>query len=297
MIDINILQKDVRDEFSKLFENDKDIEAIFKKLKTGKATYSEAQLFAEKIGELLRQSFETKLTYLIPGTELDVDLVAEEIVEKMLTQNFKLSALVCDVVQDNLNKAAGLGINPKAPKLNESRIAGISTLVKEATDQEKLKAALGENIVNYSQACVDEWVSENASFQARLGMDPVIVRKWSGSRPSHDTKGTDWCEELAGVYHYKDGKLDGPSAVFARHKGCRCTVEYFPEGSTTGKITALQKGEKDTNKVLWNTGKVTSYSRDAVLRRRRQEFGKEEARKILNEEWKGGLNGNAERHF
>ena len=60
---------------------------------------------------------------------------------------------------------------------------------------------------------------------------------------------------------------------------------------------ALAKGEKDTDQVLWNTGEVFSNSRSSVLRRRRQMYGKEEARKILNEEWKGGLNGNAERHF
>ena len=85
--------------------------------------------------------------------------------------------------------------------------------------------------------------------------------------------------------------------MFARHTGCSCTVMYYPNGSVKGKITALAKGEKDTDKVLWNTGEVFSNSRNAELRRRRQMYGKEEARKILNEEWRGGRNGQAERHF
>ena len=85
--------------------------------------------------------------------------------------------------------------------------------------------------------------------------------------------------------------------VFQRHEGCRCTVSYYPQGTDKGTITAITKGERDTNKVLWNTGKVYSYSRKAQLRRRREQLGKAEARRILNEEWRGGYNGNAERHF
>lgn len=281
MINIAEAKEQVTNQLIESFKNNKKIKKLVEKIEEGTATYADAADFAEIIGLQLSQSFQILIDNV--GLDINLDELADEIVTKMLMKNYDINAITCEIIQDNLNKAAGLGLAPKQPKLDTSRIAGLQLLVKEAESPDKLKELLGENIVNYSEACVDKWVSENASFQARLGMDPVVVRKWSGSRPSHDTKGTDWCKELAGTYHYKDGKFSGPAAVFARHKGCRCTVEYFPEGSTTGKITALQKGEKDTNKVLWNTGKITSYSKEAVRRRNRQQHLQEEIIKKINE--------------
>lgn len=276
MKDMALVEKSVRNKFSALFDKDKVVEDAFKKIKTGTATYDDAQLFAESIGDILRQSFSSLIDEV--GVDIDLELLADDVVAKMLEGNYRLSSLVCDVVQDNLNKAAGLGIKPKAPGLDKTRIEGITTLVKRAENENALRNALGEKVVNLTQSYVDDWVKTNADFQANLGMEPMIVRKWSGSYPSHDTKHTDWCEKLAGVYRYPDV----PKNVFARHEGCRCTVSYYPEGSTKGKITALKKGEKDTNQVLWNTGTTLALDDDGVVRRRVRNNPSEEANKIIN---------------
>lgn len=286
-------EKIIRDKFSELFEKNKEVERIFRNLKTGRVDYIEASKFAEAIGDILAETFGSTLDEY--GESLDVVAMAEEVVERMLEQNFRLSSLVCDVVQGNLNASAGLGINPVAPSFDKERAANLVEKVREVGTVESARVFLTEDVSTYTQSIVDEWVKTNAEFQNSLGISAKVVRIWSGKRPSHDTRGTDWCEKLAGVYNYGDKSFR--SSVFKRHRGCRCIVSYYPEGSTKGSLTALAKGEKDTAGVLWNTGKVTSYTREAVLRRRREQYGKEEARKILNEEWKGGRNGQAERHF
>lgn len=282
------LERNIRRSFSELFEKDKRIEAIYKKIRQGRATYADASLFAEEVGTILAKVYKG-----IDFATVDVNDLAENIVVNSLNQNIALTDLVCESVQSSLNEAAGVGMNPVKPYHDPSRVNGIKTLVEEAEDAEEIAIALNEPVITNAISNVDNWVKTNADFQYDAGMQPRIVRTWSGSYPSHDTKHTDWCEDLAGEWNYGEQ----PSDVFRRHEGCRCTVEYFPSKKAQGRITAMAKGEKDTEGVMERTGKFTSTKRRAILEQRRKIYGKEEARRILNEEWKGGLNGNAERHF
>ena len=284
------LEWTVRKRFTELFEKDKKIEGIYKKIRQGRATYVDASLFSKEIGTILADVFKT-----VDLNPANVAELTDYIIENAMTQNIALSNLVCESVQSTLNEAAGIGLNPVFPDANVSdgKIKGIRRLVEEAEDKHAIEVALNEPIITNVMQNVDDWVKTNADFQAEAGLDPIIVRTWSGSYPSHDTKHTDWCEDLAGTWTYGDQ----PEDVFKRHEGCRCTVEYFPNKKAKGQITALAKGEKDTEGVLYNTGKFTSTKRRAVLEQRRKIYGKQEARRILNEEWKGGMNGNAERHF
>ena len=288
------LEKLVRDELTRLFEEDKAVERVYKKIKQGVATYEDAHQFSLALGKMLRKSF-SDMVDVIPEnvTAETLQEIADAVVYEALTQNYKLSSLVCETVQYELNSMAGLGINAIEPKVDKSRIDAIVEAFTHSKSKEAMKVALGEPVITYAQTVVDDWVKANADFQKQSGVEPIIARKWSGRYSSHDTKHTDWCKDLEGVWEYGDQ----PPRTFARHEGCTCTVLYYPNKKAMGRVTALAKGEKDTDQVLWNTGEVFSNSRKAVLRRRRQMYGKEEARRILNEEWKGGFNGNAERHF
>lgn len=282
------LERTVRRRYTELFEKNKTVEAVFKRIRQGRATYKDASIFAEEIGTIL-----SEILTDLDLTSIDVNDLVWNVLGNALNQNISLSNLVCESVQSTLNEAAEIGLNPVAPALNVSRIKDLQKAAAEATDENALFALLNEPVITNVMSNVDDWVKTNADFQAEAGLDPIIVRTWSGSFPSHDTKHTDWCKRLAGTWEYGDE----PQGVYRRHTGCKCVVEYFPNKKAKGRITALTKGEKDTEHVLWNTGKFTSTKRRAVLEQRRKIYGRDEARRILNEEWKGGLNGNAERHF
>lgn len=297
------LRKRIRSEFSKLFSEDPEIERVYKLIRNRAADYADAQRFAIAVGDILTKCLQSE-----DYTGVNLYELAEDIMQ-MLDQNVRLIDTVCDTIQGQMNESASIGIEPIAPKMAPDRAEGIKDAVIAANSNDDIYNSVAASATNYGQALVDEWVKTNAEFQVKSGLGATIVRVWSGSYPSHDTKHTDYCKDLAGVYQYeggaqnyyrKDGNMwsvEGGKNVFARHKGCRCTVSYYPPGTSKGTITALAKGEKDTDQQLWNTGKTFSNSRKAQLRRRREQYGKEEARRMLNEEWKGGYNGNAERHF
>lgn len=285
----NAKEKTVRDAFNKLFEENKNIESIYKKVRNGSATYEEAHKFAGEIGNILAKVFDDTID---PN---NLDDTALYIVENMLTQNVRLTSAVCEGVQDNLNAAARVGLKPKEPNANamRDRIKRTVQGVADVGATESAGAMLNANTKTLTLAVVDTWVRTNADFQAKAGLEPVIVRKWDGTEGSHDTRHTDKCADWAGTYVYGEE----PKEIYIRHRGCGCIVAYYPDKDAQGRITALAKGEKDTNGLLWNTGAEFSQSRDAILRRRRKQYGKDVARQMLNEEWRGGLNGNAERHY
>lgn len=296
------LRSRIRRMFSEKFEKDPEVERIYKMIRNRSADYADAQRFAISLGDILTEVLQSE-----DYTGVNLYELAEDIVN-MLNQNVRLVDQICDVIQGQMNESAKIGIEPVKPSTLTDRVQGIRDMVINAEGNEEIYNAVAASAANYGQAYVDEWVKTNAEFQIKSGLGATIVRVWSGSYPSHDTKRTDYCRELAGVYQYDGGvqdysrhgrmwSVEGGKNIFARHKGCRCTVSFYPAGTSKGTITALAKGEKDINKQLWNTGEVFSDSRKAQLRRRREQYGKEEARKILNEEWKGGYNGNAERHF
>ena len=297
------LRSRIRRMFSERFDKDPEVERIYKMLRNRSADYADAQRFAIAVGDILSECLQAEDYSGVNLYELADDIVG------MLDQNVRLVDQVCDVIQGQMNESANIGIEPVVPKMSADRKQGIRDMVVNANSNETIRNAVAQSVTNYGQAYVDEWVKTNAEFQIKSGLGATIVRVWSGSYPSHDTKHTDYCKELAGVYQYESGaqnymrkggnmwSVEGGRNIFARHKGCRCTVSFYPAGTKKGTITALAKGEKDIEQQLWNTGRVFSNSRKAQLRRRREQYGKEEARKILNEEWKGGYNGNAERHF
>lgn len=276
------LEQTIRNRFSELFNENKIIEDVFKRVKIGTATYEDAQIFAQTIGDMLSGVF-NEINF---DGMVDVEDLAYNILGNALNQNYKLSALVSESIQTTLNEMAETGVAPIIPKVNANRIQGLQKLIMDAEDKTQILSLLGEPITNFTQSCVDDFVKQNAEFQGEIGLDPIIQRKVVGGCCK-------WCLNLAGTYDYGNE----PKDIYRRHEFCRCTVQYFPNKKSKGRITALSKKERDIKGVLWNTGKETSYTRKAVLARRRREFGKDEARKILNEEWKDGLFGLAERHF
>ena len=165
-------------------------------------------------------------------------------------------------------------MKPVHPKPNPEKVRGIQNLVAEAEDADAIAVALNEPVKTNVLQNVDEWVKTNADFQNDAGLEPIIVRTWSGSYPSHDTKHTDWCESLAGTFEY--GKE--PKDVYKRHNGCRCTVEYFPNAKSKGRITAMAKGEKASSTA------GTSKKQQTTVEQRRVINGNDEARRILETE-------------
>lgn len=279
-------EADIRKSITKLFDSDPRVEQTYRKVRKGIATFEDASLFSQRLGEMLLKTLGKNIA------DVDIDELCIDVVMNYLDKGSRISQAICEAIQTTMNDIAGVGIKPIVPSM-DSRKSGLKTALEKTNTSEEASKLLEGTVIEFSQSFVDEWVKTNAEFQKDAGLDPIIVRKWDGTEGSHDTRHTDKCKEWQGTWRYGEQ----PSYAFKRHRGCGCTVAYFPSIGTKGRITALAKGEKDTDEVLWNTGRVFSNSREAELARRRRKYGKEHAREILNEEWKGGRNGQAERHF
>lgn len=176
-----------------------------------KATsYEDVNDYAVALGEILTTAFNIHITEN-PGE------IIEQILNDRLKENHRLITDFGRLVQDILNKQAKIGLETQIPKINQSRIDGLVSRLKE-DDFEQSKWLLGSPIVNFSQSVVDDMVRKNAEFHYKSGMSPKIIRKETG-------KCCKWCKNLVGTYRYPDV----PKDVYRRHQNCRCTVEYIPK--------------------------------------------------------------------
>lgn len=224
-------EEELRQQLIKAIEDDPKMWELVLKLDSGAGTYEEVNDIAAFLGDT------------IAG-----EAYSPEALEAYMVAGHDIVSLLSETAQRNLNDAAGIGLNPMKTKPPNARIKKIvEDMAMVAPEQ--ISDELANVIPPEMLSMVDSIVKYNADFQAKAGLQPIIKRTWSGSYPSHDTKHTDWCHDLAGEYRYGSE----PSNVYARHKGCRCKVEYFPNGRAMGRITALSKGEVDRNSVLWNT--------------------------------------------
>lgn len=203
--------------FQELYESNKELKDLLGLIENGLATYEEANLFSQKVGELLAKVFQENINASeLPDGKLYYN-IAQRVVEPMLNHNYTIIKDYCVNVQTILNEQAKIGLKAIEPELNQDRVDGIIDLVSGYDDFNKAKDLLNEPVVNFSQSIVDSSIKANADFQYQSGMNAKITRYVVGGCCK-------WCSRLAGTYDY-DNK---PTDIFRRHENCRCTVVYKP---------------------------------------------------------------------
>lgn len=208
------------------------------KLEKGTATYKEADQYAVAVGDSLAKAYAEEITAdLLPDGHMDKD-TANTVVRPTLEQDHAIIAAYAEEVQRALNEGAGLGLNPVVPEVDQNRIQGLIDRIAEAEDYNSISWILGEPVRNFSQNVVDETARKNFEYQSNSGLSPKIIRtaEAPGTRSIKRGKKTytykvpcKWCAGLEGVYDYNKVQRTG-SDVYRRHEGCRCTVEYSPDG-------------------------------------------------------------------
>lgn len=283
-------EKAFRELQTKYFSANKEAEAAFKRIRRGAGLQSDVYAITKALGETAERAL---IETLGDAEIIDIDVFVNYVIENVLTSNYSVSAAFADVVQKGMNEAAGTGLEVKAVALKRSRIDVAKEQFKTVTNTAGIVTTTNGTIATTLQRGLDDFIKANGDVLEGAGLEPVYERIWDGVTGTHDTKHTDNCNTLAGVYK----KSAMPRRFYERHERCNCMFNIYPDGKTRERLTVLRKGEKDVNNELWISQQPKSNSRKAVLRRRREQYGADEARKMLNEEWKGGLNGLAERHF
>lgn len=204
--------------FSEKLNNNKKINEIYSIIGSGEPTYTEINDLSIVIGDILAEVFGENLSAdILPDGRMYYN-IAKRTIEPMMIDNYNIVTDNAVIVQEILNKQAGIGIKAQIPALNQSRIDGIIDRLDEAEFFDDIKWILDEPIKNFTQAIVDDTVRINAEFQANEGLSPKIIRKV-------DNNPCGWCKNLAGEYDYYE-VIDQGNDVFKRHDYCRCTVIF-----------------------------------------------------------------------
>lgn len=206
-------------EFEEALKNDKEIARLYEKIRSGKATYEEAQIFSQRIGKLSSLALTDNITAeALPDGKMYFN-IAERTVRPALERDYELISDVSAEVQASLNEAAGIGMNPVIPEMNEDRVSGlIDKLTEDGKPFDDVRSFLEDPVMNFCQNIVDESVRANAEMHYTSGLTPKIKRIMTGH------KACEFCIERAGEFKYPlpDNR------IYQRHENCRCLVLYDP---------------------------------------------------------------------
>lgn len=210
--------------FAEKFNQNKKIQELYQIIREGRATYAEVNELSIEVGDILAEVFQENLSSsILPDGRMYYN-IAKRTVEPMMKNNYNIVIDNGVVVQELLNRAAGIGIKVQIPPVNQSRIDGIIDRLDAEEVFDDIKWILDEPIKNFTQSVVDEVIEKNIEFHKGLGLVPSVTRIVQGDC-------CDWCRELAGTYYAPDI----PDDVYKRHRYCRCTVEYDPGDSKRGQ--------------------------------------------------------------
>lgn len=253
-----LLEK-IQSAFQSKFEKSGEISELYSLVRSGEATYRQAQDFAIETGKILSEVFTENISSgILPNGKLYYN-IAERIIPPMLKNNYNLTADIAKEIQDTINRAAGLNITAVKPELNQDKINGIVDIVSGADKYDDISYMLRDPIVNFTQCVVDDTVKANADMQYKAGLSPKIVRTSTG-------KCCEWCSRITGTYDYESVKKTG-NDVFRRHKNCNCLVEFVTDKGVQNVHSKRWADEGDIRQRIAN---ATIESKKIVKRTKAQ---------------------------
>lgn len=210
--------------FQKALLKDRSIGALMKKLNGEDAQYADVYSYATAISEHLIKAVKS----VLPESEWDT--VTADMLLQILTPMMRHShGLINDayaLVQQMMNENAGVGLNAVLTQFSDrsERLSGMADRAVEL-DYEQARRFLEPAIENFNLSLIDDNIRANCDFQAVSGMKVTVTREVMGGCCS-------WCEGLAGTYDYES--IRRGSNVWARHRGCRCTLTFNGEKTVWG---------------------------------------------------------------
>lgn len=202
---------DIVKALSQMVEEDRQAQALLDRLQSGRATYSDACKYADRVGLL-----SSKL--LRENSDLDPETI-EEALETVIGPGLRKTQMIvgdyCAEVQQNQNAAARIGIRAKRVQPNEERIGNLMERLR--TDGAEADFLLQPPALqNLAKSTVSDSIHENARFQKRAGLTVKISRTPVGGC-------CDWCDAMAGVYEYGAQ----PDDFFLAHRNCTCVWSTY----------------------------------------------------------------------
>lgn len=255
----------VKETFKKLFNSNPEIKKYNDLLFSRKATYKEAHAFSVEVGELLAQAFKEHITLEALPEGRMIFSIADQVLRETIGHHFELISEYSKVVQEILNKKAGIGIKAIKATVDHKNLENIINRIAVEDDFNEVVWILQEPVVRLGQMIVDETVRANADFHFKSGLRPKIVRTSKGDC-------CEWCNKLAGTYEYSEVSNTG-NDVYRRHNRCRCLVEYDPRNGAkkVNVHTHKETGSKEDIEMRVKQAKKKEAEERLAREKRKQE--------------------------
>ena len=209
--------EDITEHFEEAWAQNQKLPQLMDKLRSGTATYAEANEYASEVGRMMKKAYEANLSSSrLPDGKCYFNIADRIIKETEHMQYVRVSDYTRQV-QQSLNDKAGIGLKAITSEEDTRRVKGLIEVASHADQYDDVSKTIPQGIESMSREVVDNSVKANADFQYKAGLRPRIIR-------SGGSGCCEWCSGLTGKYDYPDV----PDDVYARHNNCTCTVEYTP---------------------------------------------------------------------
>lgn len=256
------LLSDITKAFDSKTKESKVLKEKLTKLKNKKANHLDSNEFAQEVGEILSSVFRENITEdKLPDGKIYYNIV-NRVLNSNLKNNYNIINAYAKIVQDELNKKAKISLKAMDAEYSQDRVDGIVESVLKRDDYSSMINDLCSSTENFSRSIVDELIKNNANLHSKAGLKPVIERKMHGGACS-------FCKTLAGTYDYEETKrlaeTDPKKNPFARHRHCRCTVDYVPGNNKKQDIWSkewrdIDKSDKIKERIEFSYKKPNSKS-------------------------------------
>lgn len=214
--------------------NNVDYTKLWELVKTGKATYEDAQKYSKLIAGKWSELLKKYLGVDADTQGLALDDMARDI-EMALKQCYRNSSYYATKVQEIINDSVNINIKAVEGEIQKERITNLIEKIKAGKDvtEDILITADTEWLINapvvenISMSAVTDTIQANARLHTDAGLYSYIERKQG---PGGCCK---WCNSVAGRFIYGEQ----PDDFFKIHKHCNCVITYMPSRQRWQRIT------------------------------------------------------------
>lgn len=214
------LQQEIMTSLQQNIGQNKNVRRLVQSLAEGRATYYDAHLFSQIVGE---QTSTVLLDVLNPAVLPDRRLyynIADRTLKPAMEYANSIVSNYTETMQQYMNRRAGLNIKAIKPKQNKSTIENLCGMASDYEDFEDGRWILDKPVQTTAENVVDRFVRANAYFADAAGLEAVVVR-------TAEADCCPWCGDLEGSYPYAETRSRGAD-IYRRHNNCRCMTEYYP---------------------------------------------------------------------
>lgn len=241
--------------FTQRYEASATISALEKRLNSGKASFEDAEKYAEAVSSTLNRAYSEVLN----GEDLpDGNIYWETckaIIEKPLTDAYNKAAEATVKALDTQNAKNGINLRAQAGALDADRLSGVVNVANKAESFGEAAKAIAEPVKSVTRSAVVDTVQATADFQDAAGLDVKIIRTTRGKSPC------EWCLAQAGAYDYASVKKRGHN-VWRRHEKCLCKIEY--SSRRTSHTVSNYRSARDASAAKIAERKARVLERDST---------------------------------